>query len=363
MPLQTQELSFASQEESDSKGHRPILIKWKDETIIRSHSLRVTVREILNVSKALDVVKVGIIGEPATGKTTLAESLGHLIHKISKEIGYLHWVFRVFGEDEFLNLEKTILNLDPANYVLYFHDLSFLTERRKIEEVKRCVTNIRHMREDVHIILIYDYHYTMGLDKYLRQANFRYFTSIGSSEMDNMLKIVGTKYSSRVKQFSEMFVEMTTKFKSTFKIGASKFHSYTYKDPFVSCLFYNNSRLRYIIFPKRQWIDRTCSDCTMGANPNTPSVISVKQFKKEFEMKYSRDVHKTAVKLKLYVNGMNFYSKNVVSASRYLDKALETKLISLEELALAYEFTEETKTKMRKKMDGVFRKFCDLFIK
>jgi hypothetical protein len=320
--------------------------------MIRTHSIRATVIEILQVSKALDVVKVGIVGEPSTGKTTLAKVLAHLIHKMSMDMDEIPFAVKVFGEDEFLNMKETLEALEPVNYVLIFDDLSFLSDKKKIEEVKNAITKIRHLKADVKIILIYDYHYTLGLDKYLRQANFRYFTSVGSSEDDNMLKIVGNSYSGKIKDFQKKFVEMTTRGKCTFSLPKNKFHIYAYKSPFVPCLFWNNSKLRYVIFPTREWIEKVCSTCSAATGKLIHSAIPVDQFKKESDQKFGVGVFEAAVKLKLMQNGMNTYSKRVVQALRYLDRALEIKLISLEELATSYGLTI-TQTKLKKMLDGV----------
>lgn len=346
MPLQVQEVFVNSK--PDSKEHRPTVTKWKGEPMIRIHSIRATVKEIIQVSKALDVVKVGIVGEPSTGKTTLAKLLAHLIHKMSD----IPWAIRVFGEDEFLNMQRTLAALDPANYILIFDDLSFLSDRKKIEEVKQAITKIRHLREDVRIILIYDYHYTLGLDKYLRQANFRYFTGVGSSEDDNLIKIVGTKYQGRIKDFQEKFVEMTTKFKCSFRIGPKKWFSYNYKNPFVVALFYNNARLRFVVFPTREWLDPICSVCSEAAGKLIHSEIPIPQFKEESSKKFGPQVFLAAVKLKLFANGMNVYASSVVSAQKYLDRALEKKLISLEELATSYGL-KITRSRLNHKLDGV----------
>ena len=145
---------------------------------------------------------------------------------------------------------------------------------------------------------------------------------------------------------------MTTKFRCTFRIGPKKFFAYNYKNPFVNCIFFNNQRLRYVIFPQREWIDKICSVCSSASGQLLKSEIPIDQFKKESEVKFGPQVFEAAVKLKLFANGMNVYAKSVVAAQRYLDRALEKKLISLEELATNYGF-EVTRTKLRKKLDGV----------
>lgn len=329
------------------KIHKKTVTTWKGAQMIRAHSLLVTVREILQMLNSLDVVKIGIVGEPSTGKTTLALILSHLIHDMSK----LPWALRVFGEEEFLDMRATINSLEPANYVLYFHDLSFLTDKRKIEEVKAAITKIRHLKSDVKIVLIYDYHYTLGLDKYLRQFNFLYLTSMGSSEMDNVLKIVGNKYTGLIEDFKEKYVEQSTRQKCTFSVGMNKFFIYNYKDPFVVALFYNNSRARYIIFPKREWLCKICSTCSKANSQLANRTISAADFRKEMDAKWGT-TFKSALKLHLFSNGLNVYSPHIVQAQRFLSKALMTKYIDLEELALAYDL-KITKTYMRKKLDGI----------
>lgn len=297
---------------------------------------------------SLDVIKIGIIGEPATGKTTLAKLLAHLIHVLSP----IPFAFRILGEDDFLDMEGTLKTLDATNYILYFHDLSFLQNKKKIEEVKAAITKIRHLKADVKIFLIYDYHYTLGLDKYLRQANFRFFTSIGSSEFDNMVKILGPRYAPFVMDFNKKYVEMTTKQTCTFTIRQKPFFTYNYKNPFVVCGFFNNSRPRYVIFPRREWYEKKCSICAFAEGGLQQSEISVEKFKEEAEAKFGKGTFEAAVKLQAFSNGMNVYSNKVVQAQRYLTKAMLTKLISLEQLLSVYDL-KITKTYLKKKLDGI----------
>jgi len=331
----------------DPKNHRPTITSWKGERMIRVHSIMATVKQMLQMLNSLDLIKIGIIGEPSTGKTSLALLLAHLFHTTST----IPFAFRIFGEEEFLNMERTLATLGPANYILYFHDLSFLNDRRKIEEVKAAITKIRHLKSDVKIILIYDYHYTLGLDKYLRQANFRFYTSIGSSEFDNMVKTLGTKYTPIVFDFNKKYVEMTTKQTCTFTIRGKPFFTYRYKNPFVNCLFWDNARPRYVIFPKREWLAKTCSECA-NAYGNLKSSIPVTQFVQEANDKFGKGIFKAAIKLHALLNGLNVYNHNVVQAQRYLARAFETKLISLEELLVVCDL-KVTKTNLRKKLDGI----------
>lgn len=348
--IETQELVLV-QQTSEKIDKKPRTTKWKGEPMIRNHSIRASVKEILKVSEALDVVKVGIIGEPSTGKTTLANSIAHLCHEMSD----VPFAYRVFGKEQFLNMKETLESLSPVNYILYFHDLSFLTanaSKKQIEQVKQIVTEIRHLREDVKIILIYDYHYTMGLDKYLRQANFRYFTSIGTSETDNVIKLVGTRYTRRINEFQQMFVLMTTKHKARFRLRENTFFFYPYKNPFVPALFWNGRSLRYVVFPKREWIDKVCYTCSKGNGESVKSEINLDKFKEDMNKKFGPQVFEAALKLALYCNGINVYKPNFVRAQRFLSKVLASNMVDLETLFRKYQMTV-TKTKDKTKMDGL----------
>lgn len=333
----------------EKKKGKPTIIPWKNSQMLRAHSLRASVKDVISMLQVLDVVKIGIIGDQSTGKTTLGDTLAHLIHKMSP----LPFSVRSFGEKEFLDFQATLAALPPANYILKFHDLSFLKGSygaKKIEELKAAMTKIRHLPggHDVKIVLIYDYHYTMALDKYLRQANLRYFTSVGSSEKDNMLDIVGKTYQSMVEEFMAMFVEMTIDHTATFRITNSKFFKYDYKSPFVVSLFYNNRSLRYIVFPLRTWIDPICSICATGNNPLLQSAIDVKKFREDRDALFGPRVYEAALKAYLFAHGKTTYSGPITQAIRDIERSLEMGIIAEEDMAVAWGLSI-TNTKLRKK--------------
>ena len=340
--------------EVQTYDHRPTIIKWKTQSMIRNHSLRITVQQIIKKSETYDVVKIGLIGNQSTGKTCLSLTLAHLIHKISK----VPFSVRVFDKDNLTNFEETLKNLSPANYVLIFDDVSFLgakITKNQIEKIKQSLTEIRHLEggQDVKIITILNYHYTLGLDKYLRQSDFKYFTSVGSSEVENMMNIVGKKYYSKIMQFRKIMAKADMFGKFTYKLGKAGFFSYSHRAPFIPLLFYDEVSLRHVVSPLREWIDPICSTCTkFTGDAKFKSEVSVKDFCDESGAKFGESKFKAAVKLKLFTNGINVYARDLVSACRYLDRALAKKSINLEEIATHYNFTI-TNTKLRKKLDGV----------
>jgi len=350
MPIETELIEV----KPETTNNLPVIIKWKGENMIRNHSIRATVKEILQVSKSLDVVKIGIVGNQGSGKTTLALTLGHLIHKMSE----IPFSIRVFNKESLLDFENTLKSLSPANYVLIFDDVSFLganATKKQIETIKQALTVIRHLEggRDVKIIAILNYHYTLGLDKYLRQSDFKYFTSVGSSEFDNMQKLVGNKYFNKIIEFQRMYTKALVKEKFSFRLGHKGSFTYNFRKPFAPLLFFNQDTLRFVVSPTRHWIDPICSVCSLySSNKKFESEIPIAQFINESEKKFGESTWKKAIKLKLFANGINVMDPRLVSASRYFDRALDTKLINLEEVSTHYGF-EITNTKLRKKLDGV----------
>ena len=332
----------------------PTVITWKGEKMIRNHSIRATIKEILQLSKSLDVVRVGIIGNQGTGKTTLAKTLSHLIHKISLEKNNIPYAVKIFNRHNLLNFEETLRGLSPTNYILLFDDVSFLganANKKQIEIIKQSITEIRHLEggQDVKIILILNWHYTLGLDKYLRQTDFRYFTSVGSSELDNMEKIVGSKYMPRIYDFQKKCNRALLKNKFQFKLG-EKFFTYSYREPFILSLFYNNDSLRFVVSPTREWIDPICSICTSSTNTTVKSDINANELQKELSDKFGYRIARSAIKLKLFLNGINTYPKSVKQCLTFLDRYLEAKTVSFEELALSHGLKDE-KTRLDEKIN------------
>lgn len=347
--IKTVTIGITEKKESDKL--RPVVITWKGEKMIRVHSIRASVREIVEVSNSLDLVKVGIIGNQSTGKSETGKTIAHIFHKLSK----VPFTVRIFDKEALLNFEETLKSLTPANYVLVFDDVSFLganANKKQIEIIKQAITVIRHLPggRDVKIVIIMNYHYTLGLDKYLRQSDFKYFTSVGSSEMENMEKIVGNKYIELVRNFQKMYTRMLVSKHFIFRLGANKEFSYNYREPFIPLLFFNNDTLRPVVSPLRTWIDPICPVCAIS--DNAPSMVPVDQFCKESEQKFGYGAWTTAIKHKLLLNGMNTYGNTVVQAGRYFDRALEKKVIQLEDVAIHYNLSI-TRTRLDKVLDGV----------
>ncbi|MHA7733954.1 hypothetical protein [Nitrosopumilus sp. S6] len=317
----------------------PTVIRWKGQKLIRSHSIRACAYEILQASKIDDVVKITLIGQTGTGKTTIQQTLSHLIHTMSD----IPYAVKTFTKHDLLNIEETIntLKLSPTNYIIHFDDVSFLTESKKeIEKIKQIFTVMRHMiGEGTKIIAFFSFHYSKGLDKYLRMSNFTFHTSMGNEEIDNVQQTLRGKHNKIVEEFAEIFARSRNgSNKFTMPLGKKNFFSYKVKDPFTLSLFINGYSARYIVSPKREWIDPVCSICsTSHLKTESKPNIEMEDFVKDFSTKFTIGNAKTAVKIKLFQNGINVFSPRIIQAMKYLDRLIAEKTFNLEDLALAYD--------------------------
>lgn len=250
--------------EHKTKAEKPVIVDWKDAKMIRVHSLRAAVKEMIIMAQSLDLVKVNIIGTPSTGKTVLSETVAHLVHTLAD----IPYTIKKFTRDDLLDLENTVKSLQPTNHVLIFDDVSFLSAtagKRQIDQIQKTLTEIRHLPggKDVKIIAIFNFHYNMAISKYMRQSEFFFYTNIGSSELENTQKLVGVHNTQRILEFRKIYQQALTQNKYTFNLGkdGKKRFTYHYRIPFAPALFWNNDTLRFVVFPKREWVDPQCPDC------------------------------------------------------------------------------------------------------
>jgi len=345
--------------DSDQRMHLPKLMDWKGTKMVRNHSFLATIKEIVTVCEGVteategsDAIRIGIVGDTHTGKTTMAQAIAHSIHKMSK----LPFTIKQFSKNELMEFADTLSKLKSTNHILIFDDVSFLAAiagKHKIDLIQQSATEIRHLEggRDVKIIAIFGYHYTKALPPYLRQSDFKFYTSVGSSELKNMEEMLGGKKMKTVLNFQRQFLIARLKGYYKIPIGQKKLLAYKYRDPFIMSLFWNNLSLRPIISPTRDWLDPICSVC---AGSEQTSEISLEQFIDEGEEKFTPQLFRTVVKQQLRLQGMNTYSPRYVQCARWIERALEKKIIILTELAGMMDI-QITKTALFKKLDGVLK--------
>jgi len=332
------------------KGEKPTITEWKGAKMIRQHSIRAAAREILNDVKETGLTSIGLLGLQGSGKTTLAKCLGHLIHEMADE----PYTIKVLDKEGILHLRETITKLEPMNHVIIFDDSSFLTanaSKQQLDEIKQTATEIRHLPggKDVRIVLIFNYHYSKSLDKFLRGCGFTFVTGVTANEYDNLTQIFGVNNSAKILEFQRMYAFAKSKKKFSFKLGKKGWFTYNYKQPFIPSLFFNNISLRFVVSPIRTWIDPICSICENSKNDPVKSNVDLEKFSSDLTYKFGPSIARQAVRLKCFQNGVNVYPKRVKQCMQYVDNYLSTKIFNLEELAIHFKFDNE-KTRLDEKI-------------
>jgi len=341
-----------------SSEHKPKVLRWKGISIIRNHSFYATIEEIVKVAEGLegsdtnkgsDAIRIGLVGDTHTGKSTMASAIAHAIHKKSR----LHWKVKFFAKEELIEFKKTLTELTPTNHILIFDDVSFLASlygKQKIDLLQQASTEIRHFDEgrDVKIIAIYNYHYTKALPPYLRQADYKFYTSVGASEIKNLEEMLQSRKGNKMKvvqDFQKQFFRARKKDFYEFPLGSKKFLRLKYRDPFILTLFWDNLTIRPVVSPTKEWLDPICSVCTEGKD-----TVTDKEFIAECERKFSSSCFKTAIKQELLLEGIATYGKNLTQCSRFIQRAKDAKQISIRDIA-AQLGIKPTNTKLNIKLD------------
>lgn len=345
-----------------SSNHSPVTIIWNNARMIKNHSFRACAREILAVNMGIDVVKINVIGDPSTGKTTLVSALAHICHDLANT----PYAVKSFTRDDLMDMENTLAKLQPMNHIMIFDDISWLSAgstKQKLDQIQKTFTEIRHLKggQDIKVIIFFLFHYQLSISKHLRQADFFIFTSIGSSELENTQKLVGQKNTGRILDFRRAVQEAKTTGKPatkdtpeipgtfSYKIGkkANKKFTYTFRKPFAPALWWNQSSLRQIVFPSREWIEPICPICTGSIVKTEEEQFDLAKFKDDIIKAFGIGIIRQALRAKLLLMGVNTYSKPVKQCMLWIDKYSQHKLFNYEDLSNTFDLHIE-ETKLRK---------------
>lgn len=341
----------------------PVTLEWNNARMIRSQSIKACVRELLSANMGKDLVRINLIGPPSTGKTVLAGTLAHLIHELANS----PFAVRRFNRDDLMNMEEVLANLTPINHVMIFDDISWLSgasSKQKLDQIQKTFTEIRHLPggQNIKLFIIFNFHYNLSVPKHLRQADFFCYTEIGSSEIENTLKIIGGKHLRKVIEFVDVVQQAqstgipatstTPETPGTFsyKLGnkGMKF-TYTFRHPYGPALWWNRRTCRHIVFPKREWIDPLCQTCSDSIQSTPQEQMDVKKFKADITKTWGKSNPITPLRIKFYQMGINVFPPITNQQLRWIDKYMEHKTFNLEDLAKEFGL-EVAKTQLHKKL-------------
>jgi ABC-type oligopeptide transport system ATPase subunit len=331
---------------SNTAKKKPVVISWGKNSngepakMVRNHSIRACVNEILEFSSRIGMVRINIVGASGSGKTSLAETIAHLCHTMAD----VPYDVKLMKKEDLVDFTATIKQLSSNHQVLVFDDLSWLGAnfgKKEIEKLKAEITTVRHIDDhtDRRIILIMNFHAQKALDKFLRIANFTFYSSCSPEEVGYLVELLGKKYTRKIELFRRLKIQALGQGRFSFPLG--KNDSYTYKafDPFLPYLFSNGDFCRFVVSPLRTWIDEKCHVCDPVVEETK---VNIDDFVDDFSRKFTKGNAKKAVELKLLQNGISTQTKRVLQAMKYIDMFLAQRKVNLHQLAERFDLEEKS---------------------
>ncbi len=338
MTVQNLNLYVQSPQAFKTHGQEIKYGEWKGVTFYRYHSFLNVVRKISKIMSHMDFLSISIIGLMGTGKTTLAVSIAHELHKdLESKYGVIMNVV-YWGEKELLDIDNA-LNTIQSNTTIILDDITNVHKKVSAKQwanIVSIITKIRHRNQDVKICIIYMFHYDKSFDKFLRGTHFEFITSLDNETIKNYAE----KYPRYIlDQFSETYrnaivnlyfggknkyyTKDKQKIKQLKKEGKSNYPAlYAYRNPFAPALFGDGNRLRMIIFPHRTWLDRNCGICGDGQTHSDTNQTQIVNFMAALESQYGSNAI-TGLRVFLSQHGINAFSTSTTAARNKISKLVK----------------------------------------
>ena len=244
------------------------------------------VRDIAEHQRYNDLTTLSIVGREGTGKSNLMAVLTHYLHlelsklqakkdapntvtdnavSLARPYG-VYW----FGDAELADFENVLDSLPAKNRILVFDDVSFLSGflgKKGMDGIKSVMTKIRHAKSgvDYRTVLGFNFHYSKGLDKYLRDVGFRFVTSMGAEELDNYADLFGHVNKPVLKNYRKVSVAFARGRSIKVRVGRgphARALTYKYRDPFGLALYHDGLALRWLVYPGYDLVVPTrCENC------------------------------------------------------------------------------------------------------
>ncbi|MYB29944.1 MAG: ATP-binding protein [Cenarchaeum sp. SB0663_bin_5] len=299
--------------------------RWQEVPMLKSHSFLKAVREIVETASRLDLISICIVGKQSTGKSTIAQSISHVLHnELESKYGIIFNVV-IWGMVQLQNIDEALKTIE-SNTIIIFDDISFarkIVSSHHWNKVLNTMTTIRHRGSDVRIILIFNYHYTLANDKFLRGSDYTLITSTNVAEHENMIKLYGGRHIIKYLERELHSATSTGYFgpdNPEYKKDKTKPPKlYKFRQPFSLALFHTPNGLRPIIYPHIKWLDPKCGICA-AAHPNIRTESeSVDDFMSNLVERYGSTAI-SGLKVFLAQRGILQYGKTTISARNAIAK-------------------------------------------
>ena len=249
------------------------ITQWCGTVIARSHSMIQKVKQVADHQALNEVTSVSFRGREGSGKTTLSILMAHMLHEeftkfskhtMAEDDDYKNkqilaarrgYIVRVLSREDLMRFSEVLQELPKVNRILIFDDLSFI--KGNISEIKQQVSEVRHaVGIDIKTVLFFNFHYSKGFDKYLRDTHFVIQTSGSNEELKNIGEVLGGgKTANRTaSKFVSSYVDFSKNGKISLQMSKTGFIprrvvTYKYSSPFRLALFYDGMSPKFMIYP------------------------------------------------------------------------------------------------------------------
>ena len=244
---------------SKDTGVNPITT-WKRVKLVRDQAFLPVIASIAEFSRTHNLVKIGIIGYSASGKSTLAQAITHALHvyymkKHGKKFSAKCFYYPRVGDGYDLSI------LEPGSCIITMDDFNCIEEsfKNKMMQFESAIRKMQHADSSMKVVFICTY-FDEEMDKYHRQEDFRFFIDRDNGELEQALESRGIGPEESI-SFTETHLTAirTGKWRATLEDGTEFY--YKYKKPFVPCLFWNGQEPKRIVTPRRQFMEKKCDIC------------------------------------------------------------------------------------------------------
>ena len=281
-----------------------IFTTWNRAKIAKEHDLRDTIKEVLKFSQTHPLTKINIMGCSKTGKTTLAESITHLLHKyLRSDFGlncsvqsfYYPWLgeplqnqntqqeykinpsFEKFYHNNH-HVNDIFKSLLPNNYIITLDDCNDASHDNFMKKADQILQNTAADHQTKIFLLKTYFNYAFDCETFEGLDVFRYFVNTSTVEecaksnifpfyvddgtTDEFYYIKEKSNKKYYKHFDNF--ERVCRQKSNlirYVLDNNVQISYKHKKPFIPCLFCHGTSAKNIVVPRRTFIDKRCSMC------------------------------------------------------------------------------------------------------
>ena len=212
--------------------------------------------EILALSQNQDTVQINIIGQPASGKSTLARTIAHTIHKYTNnEFKVIHLTEDDI-KDNTLNgfTEKLVTKAGKSNAILIFDDTSFLKSplelMNMINHKKSDIAEFSKKHKQKFISILNLYFPPLDLE-YLKKSDMNFFTSTNVNQKNDLIELTGPANHIKIKDYQILNKQIFQNTKFDLPLGYSnKNIEFAWRKPFAPALCWNQHSVRLVVYAK-----------------------------------------------------------------------------------------------------------------